>query len=452
MVKKLHLKEIVTQRFSIKKMTPSMVNDKYLAWFEDPTIKKFIENIPKNIDVLKKYVKKTIKKNDVLFYGIYCKKNHIGNIKFENINCNKSSAYLGVIIGDRTWRHKGVAFEVIEKMMSVFYEHFGVFKFYLGVNKKNTNAIKLYKKLGFKIVPDRKSKNNLKMFFDFLNAKIIIGTAQFGLNYGINNFEGKLPLSQIKKIKNLADKNYIRTFETAQSYGDAEIKLGKLNLKNFEIITKLKSLNQKFNKTKIHNQIRTSLKRLNQTKINAILVHDAKDLIGKDGLKIFNLLNFYKKKGIFKNLGVVVYNLDELKQLTKKFKFDIISIPCNIFDTRFLNSKIIKSLKNLNTKIYARSIFLQGLLLMKTKKISKNFLSWKKEFLKFNHMSKKEKISKTKICTKFVVKNHLIDKVIIGFDNFKQFKEITTIKYNQNLKLNYKFKTNNQKLINPSKW
>ncbi len=89
---------------------------------------------------------------------------------------------------------------------------------------------------------------------------------------------------------------------------------------------------------------------------------------------------------------------------------------------------------------------------MKTKKISKNFLSWKKEFLKFNHMSKKEKISKTKICTKFVVKNHLIDKVIIGFDNFKQFKEITTIKYNQNLKLNYKFKTNNQKLINPSKW
>lgn len=452
MKKRLNSNTIKTSRFLIKKLTFSEINQNYLSWFLDKETKKFIENIPKNLLELKKYIKKTLKKKNVLFYSIYFKNQHIGNIKFEKVNLRNSSTYLGILIGERTWRNKGVGYEALKKMINYLYLKYGIFKFYLGVNKNNLAAINLYRKLGFKEINKNRKKKTLKMFHNFINSKIVIGSAQFGSDYGINNRKGELSLNEIKRIKNYAQKNSINSFETAQSYGSAEKKLGKLNLTRFKIITKLQRLNKIYSKKAIDNHIKNSLKKLKVKKIYGLLVHDVNDLTGPNGSKVFKLLEKYKKKQIVKNLGVVVYNLKELKKVTKKFKFDIISVPCNIFDRRFIESEVIKKLKGSNVKIYARSIFLQGLLLLNVNKIPANFLKWKNEFLRFNNLSNRKKISKVEICTKFVLENDLIDKIIIGCDSFNQFKNIVDINYNKKLNLKFKFKTNNEKLINPSLW
>ena len=74
---------------------------------------------------------------------------------------------------------------------------------------------------------------------DYFKSKIAIGTAQFGLNYGIANYSGKISQTQMRRILKLAIKNGINTIETAQSYGSSEKKLGKININKFKIITKL---------------------------------------------------------------------------------------------------------------------------------------------------------------------------------------------------------------------
>lgn len=453
MSEKLYLTKYKSLRFTIKRISLSMVNKSYFDWFNDRTTKKYIEFSPKNINDLKKNVTFNLKKKDVLFFGIFFQKKHIGNIKFEKINLNTSSAYFGILIGEKKWRQKGIAREVLEKSMDVLYEKFGIFKFFLGVNKENKDAIKLYSNLGFmKIKSKKKDVINQKMFKNLLKSKIVIGTAQFGSQYGINNNQKKISNLEIKKIKNYALKNNINSFETAQSYGNAESRLGILNMKNLSVITKIKGLNQEYDQMKIYALIKDSLKKLKLKQVFGLMIHDAKDLQGSNGLKIFHFLKTLKKKKIIKNIGVAVYDLDELSKLTKKFKFDIISIPCSIFDRRFLKSKIVVKLKKLNTKIYARSIFLQGLLLMKHKNIPNYFYKWNNHFLKLDKLSNQEKMSKLEFCINFVISNPLIDKVIIGCDNIIQFKQIVNINFKKNFYLKNHFKINNEKLLNPSKW
>ena len=48
--------------------------------------------------------------------------------------------------------------------------------------------------------------------------KLILGTAQFGLNYGINNSNGRPNNLEIFKILNYAYENGIRTLDTVTKY------------------------------------------------------------------------------------------------------------------------------------------------------------------------------------------------------------------------------------------
>ena len=74
-----------------------------------------------------------------------------------------------------------------------------------------------------------------------MSNKLILGTAQFGMKYGINNKIGKIEKNEIMKILNFCKKNNINYFDTASVYGESENKLGnylKTNNNNFKIITK----------------------------------------------------------------------------------------------------------------------------------------------------------------------------------------------------------------------
>ena len=71
--------------------------------------------------------------------------------------------------------------------------------------------------------------------------KIVLGTAQFGMDYGITNSEGKVKDKEISNILKLAESKGINYLDTAPAYGDAENIIGKhlLKYKTFNIISKL---------------------------------------------------------------------------------------------------------------------------------------------------------------------------------------------------------------------
>ena len=287
-----------------------------------------------------------------------------------------------------------------------------------------------------------------------LKDKIIIGTAQFGLNYGIANSKGKMKTNEIKKIIKYARTNNIKNIDTAHAYGDSEQRLGNVGIKNFNVIVKLPATNptQPYDQW-VKKSIHSSFKKLKINKADTVLVHNAKFLLNpKMGKKIYEELKKFKNKNIINNIGVSIYSISDLKNIIKKFPIDVVLISLNIFDQRILNKKIINTLKRKNIKIYTRSTFLQGLLLMSKNKIPAKFNRWKKKIDMWFRELEDKKVSAYDACLDFVMKNKDVDKTLIGIDDFKQFKEI--FKDKPKININYKKFNSNKinKLINPAKW
>tara|TARA_Y200000002_G_scaffold229828_1_gene189798 strand:+ start:326 stop:1720 length:1395 start_codon:yes stop_codon:yes gene_type:complete len=454
--KKLEI--LKSSRFSLRKMKLCYVNNNYLKWFNDYEVKKFLEYNPnKNLKNLKANVETTLKEKNVLFFAIFNKNKHIGNVKIENINLKKSSAYLGILIGDKKWRHKGVGSEIIEKISNYLFIKYKISKLFLGLQRKNLKALNLYKKSGFAIVKkiNPRGYSGYLMYRNYFVNKLVLGTAQLSSNYGIANKTGKISHQDLKKIKNLAIQKGMVTLETSQSYGNSEKVLGKANFSKFNLISKISEIkvhkSSDFNNL-ISTSVNKSLKKLRVKRIYAFLFHNPNDLLSKNGKKIFQGLNKLKKKGIIKNIGIAVYDVSELEALSKKFRFDIVSIPFNLLDRRFEKSSVVKELKEKNVKFFARSIFLQGLLLIKKNKLPEFFEKWERIFTKFETFAKKSKVSRFKTCLSYALNSKIIDKVIIGVDDFNQFKQLICFCLNYR-KISFpSFGKIDYKLINPTQW
>ena len=71
--------------------------------------------------------------------------------------------------------------------------------------------------------------------------KIILGTVQFGLKYGINNDIGKPNFNQVKSIMDYAFENNVNFLDTAEAYGNSHEIIGKYHsssINKFKVITK----------------------------------------------------------------------------------------------------------------------------------------------------------------------------------------------------------------------
>ena len=182
------------------------------------------------------------------------------------------------------------------------------------------------------------------------------------------------------------------------------------------------------------------------------MLHDEKVLLKKRGLNIFNVLKKLKKKGLFKMIGVSFYNKNILLKTIKKFNLDFVQIPVNIFDQRFIDKDLINKLKEKKIKIYARSIFLQGILLKTNTKTKKKFLKWDIEFKKYHNFLKENNLTPLEACLNFVLDKKFIDKILIGILNKKELLQI--LNCTNVTGIDYKIMKQNKKikLINPSYW
>ncbi len=156
---------IDTKRFILKPLTKDYVNYNYLSWLTLKNTGSYIDYAKKisTLADLKQYVKNRENRRSVLFLAIFTKKTHqhIGNIKYEPIDFKNKKATMGILIGDKNWRGKGVASEVITASNHYLKNNCNIQTIFLGVHQKNIFALLAYQKIGFDIVS--KNDNNLTM-------------------------------------------------------------------------------------------------------------------------------------------------------------------------------------------------------------------------------------------------------------------------------------------------
>lgn len=286
------------------------------------------------------------------------------------------------------------------------------------------------------------------------NNKLCFGTANFVKNYGINKSEG-YNQKKVKIILNLLKQNKIKYIDTAINYKNVERKIGKFNLNFFEIYTKIPEIPKKIKNIDlwIHNQITLSLKKTNKFFFEGVFLHNPEDLLKNKNKQIFNTLETLKKQKKIKKIGVSVYDLKTLKRIIKEFKIDIIQIPYNLFDRGQKKKELLKILKKNKIEIHARSIFLQGVLLMDSNKLPQSLKKWKSKFIQLENWCMKNKVSKIQACLNAVLENKIFNKVLISVENEKQLFQLLNA-INKRNKKNYpkNLQTNEKKLIDPRLW
>ncbi len=282
-----------------------------------------------------------------------------------------------------------------------------------------------------------------------MSDKLILGTVQFGLIYGINNTQGKPEKENVFQILSYAHEIGIRYLDTAELYGNAHDLIGefhKLNpSKKFEIITKFphefeNSLGEKIN---------TYLGQLAVNHLHAILFHSFDSYV-KHRSELNGNINKVTK------IGVSVYTNAQMEEVMNDANIDIIQLPFNLFDNIHLRGELLKKAKEKNKIIHTRSAFLQGLFFMKKDNSNKIRVKLEKELDLISDISLKYSVSIGSLALNYCLRQPQIDGVLIGVDSLAQLKE--NIEYaetnvsDEYMKEINAIKIDDIELLNPSLW
>ncbi|MDG2297237.1 MAG: aldo/keto reductase [Gammaproteobacteria bacterium] len=287
-------------------------------------------------------------------------------------------------------------------------------------------------------------------------TKISLGTVQFGVDYGINSASGQVKSNEVINILNYAQQRGINLLDTAPSYGNSEQVLGVSNIQNFKIVTKTRHFDQNTISDKdctlLMNDLDQSLHLLKQKSVYGVLVHNANDLLKPGADKIVRQLEILKKQGLASKIGVSVYGYEQLEIILNNFDIDLVQLPFNIFDRRLIDSGMFKTLKNKGVEIHARSVFLQGLLLMDMQNRASKFDRWKDIWKIWHEWLNDNQITALEATIRYAISLPEISKVLVGVDTKDQLEEIIIASNGGLPNVPKELFVNDADLLNPTNW
>ena len=284
--------------------------------------------------------------------------------------------------------------------------------------------------------------------------RLALGTVQFGFSYGIANTNGQVPYKTAKEILYHAKSKGINTLDTAISYGESESYLGDIGVEGWQVITKLPNIPDECTDivTWVNNQVTKSLSRLKVKSISGLLLHQPDCLLTSNGEMIWESLQTLKKDRLVENIGFSIYDPNELDVIWNSFFPDIVQVPYNVLDRRLVDSGWLHRMSKAGVKVHVRSIFLQGLLLMNANNRPQKFERWFSVFDAWDSWLQEQELTALQGCLAFVMQDSSIDKIVIGIDNFQQFKEVLSSIDNKVIQFPKFLNTDSIDLINPSYW
>jgi aryl-alcohol dehydrogenase-like predicted oxidoreductase len=200
-----------------------------------------------------------------------------------------------------------------------------------------------------------------------IGKRLILGTAQLGMPYGIANRTGQPSALEARNMVKIAWESGIQTFDTAQGYGDSEATLGKalrdLRLTDDALVVTKIDMPDNLNANNLRGTINSSLDRLGVSQLYGLLWHREQvlDLLNDD---LREAMSDISREGMVKHWGISIYKPSRALQAVELGVFDILQMPANILDRRFAEAGVFKQAVKRRIQIHIRSIFLQGLLLM----------------------------------------------------------------------------------------
>lgn len=248
--------------------------------------------------------------------------------------------------------------------------------------------------------------------------KLILGTVQFGLTYGINNTTGKPNELQVFEILKYAADNGIKMLDTASDYGNSEQLIGSFIAKNgllFNLNTKFKG-----NTISLREQVQTSLYNMNLSHISTYFFHNFVDF--KESKQYLDQLEELKANKLISKIGISIYSNEEFAEAIITPQIDVIQFPFNLLDNINQRGALINAAKKNNKLLQVRSVFLQGLFFRGLADFPVNLNELKPYMVKIYEIAHNFNLEIEQLALAYAINQSEIDEVIIGVDSLHQLK------------------------------
>ena len=199
-------------------------------------------------------------------------------------------------------------------------------------------------------------------------ARLVLGTAQLGLAYGVANVTGLPDANTANGIVAAVWKHGVRFFDTAQAYGSSESALGQAFAelgagREARVVTKVDLPPGRYEAKALQRSVEASLARLGVPALWGLLLHREEVLdewsggLGRDLARL-------RDHGLVGHVGASVYTPDRALQALAHEELDVVQVPANVFDRRMERAGVFQQARDRGKTVFVRSLFLQGLALM----------------------------------------------------------------------------------------
>ena len=249
-------------------------------------------------------------------------------------------------------------------------------------------------------------------------SRLVLGTVQFGMNYGIANTHGMPSDEEVADILSLAYNSGIRILDTAAAYGESEQRLGRI-LKRLGLSDKMlivskippipNEMPQADGEAMIDASLERSLKNLGVPSLYAILFHREQNI---DYLPV---LRKWQDKGAVRFVGTSVDGA-----LPNGIEgCDAVQVPSNVLDRRFLP---LMERADGRMRVFVRSVYLQGLLLMPEERIPENLQALLPILRTLKALAETAGMTMSELCMRYLLSFAGVEGVLTGVDTAEQLE------------------------------
>jgi aryl-alcohol dehydrogenase-like predicted oxidoreductase len=287
-------------------------------------------------------------------------------------------------------------------------------------------------------------------------ARLALGTVQFGLPYGVANTQGQISYDQAEAMLGAMRTAGIDTIDTAIAYGEAETVLGRIGVSGFRLVSKVPALCEPALAVDdwVVAQVETSLERLRVPRLGGLMLHAPDDLLGPYGSDLARGLRRARDAGLAERIGLSVYSPEQLAALVDRLPLEIIQIPLNVFDRRFVETGWLDRLAAEDVEVHARSVFLQGLLLMPPDLVPTKFVPYSPLIDRWHRWlaSETSNMSPVQACLAHVASYAGIARLVVGADSLEHLQEIIEATSTIPIRAPESLASPGTPLINPAQW
>lgn len=199
------------------------------------------------------------------------------------------------------------------------------------------------------------------------DARLALGTVQWGLPYGVANRTGQPGSDEVAAMVSLARTSHIDTLDTARAYGDSEAVIGRAVGSDpaFHVVTKTDpnllegSGGRDSSLERLHGSLGLSRDLLGRSRLDTVLLHRPGHRLAHGGA-LWDALRQERDQDRIGRIGISALSPEDAFAGLEDSEVTVMQVASSLLDRRLLDAGFFEAARSRGVEVHVRSVFLQG--------------------------------------------------------------------------------------------